>query len=107
MIGGSNTPPVEAQAFCEHIGMRLPSSREWEAIARGSANHQYGFEGELSKARLTTLNQQTRSGQVDFNHTSEGVWVTGLGDKADVIVVGQEYVVDGVTVEPTYREASK
>lgn len=39
--------------------------------------------------------------------TSEGVWVTGLGDKADVIVVGQEYVVDGVTVEPTYREASK
>lgn len=39
--------------------------------------------------------------------TAEGVWVTGLGDSADVIVVGQEYVVDGVTVEPTYREASK
>lgn len=39
--------------------------------------------------------------------TAEGVWVTGLGDKADVIVVGQEYVVDGVVVEPTYREASK
>lgn len=39
--------------------------------------------------------------------TSEGVWVTGLPAEADVIVVGQEYVIEGVTVEPTYREASK
>ncbi|MEC7962434.1 MAG: efflux RND transporter periplasmic adaptor subunit, partial [Pseudomonadota bacterium] len=39
--------------------------------------------------------------------TSEGVWVTGLADKVDVIVVGQEFVIDGVKVEPTYREAAQ
>ena len=37
--------------------------------------------------------------------TKEGVWVSGLEDKANVIVVGQEYVTDGVPVIPTYREA--
>ena len=37
--------------------------------------------------------------------TAEGVWVTGLPETADVIVVGQEYVVDGVKVETAFREA--
>ena len=36
--------------------------------------------------------------------TAQGVWVTGLGAEADVIVVGQEYVSDGVKVAATYRE---
>lgn len=35
--------------------------------------------------------------------TAEGVWLTGLPDEADVIVVGQEFVIDGVAVAPTYR----
>ncbi|WP_319823404.1 efflux RND transporter periplasmic adaptor subunit [Thalassovita sp.] len=39
--------------------------------------------------------------------TAQGVWVTGLAESADVIVVGQEYVTDGVTVEPTFREAAQ
>ena len=30
--------------------------------------------------------------------TAEGVWVSGLPDRADVIVIGQEYVTDGVPV---------
>lgn len=37
--------------------------------------------------------------------TPEGVRVTGLPDRVDVIVVGQEYVRDGVPVAPTDREA--
>lgn len=36
--------------------------------------------------------------------TAQGVWVTGLDDEEVVIVVGQEFVVDGVQVEPTYQE---
>lgn len=36
--------------------------------------------------------------------TSEGVWVEGLPDTANVITIGQEYVVDGVKVLPTYEE---
>lgn len=38
--------------------------------------------------------------------TADGVWVTGLADQADLIVVGQEYVVEGVEVLPTYRDAA-
>ncbi|SHI87328.1 efflux RND transporter periplasmic adaptor subunit [Wenxinia saemankumensis] len=37
--------------------------------------------------------------------TPQGVWVAGLPEEVDVIVVGQEYVVPGVAVDPTYREA--
>lgn len=37
--------------------------------------------------------------------TVDGVWVGGLPDQADIIVVGQEYVIDGVPVEPTWQEA--
>ncbi len=39
--------------------------------------------------------------------TVEGVWVSGLPEKVDVITVGQEYVIDGVFVEPTYSEATE
>lgn len=37
--------------------------------------------------------------------TAEGVWVTGLPEMVDIITVGQEFVVDGVRVAPTYTEA--
>ena len=36
--------------------------------------------------------------------TIDGVWVTGLPDAADVIIVGQEFVIDGVFVTPTFQE---
>ena len=39
--------------------------------------------------------------------TTEGVWVSGLPDEIDVIVVGHEYVVAGVKVEVTYREVTQ
>ena len=38
---------------------------------------------------------------------SDGVWVSGLPEQADVIVIGQEFVVAGVKVAPTYREAAQ
>jgi len=37
--------------------------------------------------------------------TREGVWVSGLPDEVTVITIGQEYVVDGVPVAPTWQEA--
>lgn len=39
--------------------------------------------------------------------TQDGIYVTGLGEEADVIVVGQEYVTEGVLVKPSYRETSE
>ena len=35
--------------------------------------------------------------------TTEGVWVTSLPQVANLIVVGQAYVVEGVEVAPTLR----
>ncbi|AXX97535.1 efflux RND transporter periplasmic adaptor subunit [Profundibacter amoris] len=39
--------------------------------------------------------------------TPEGIWVAGLPDKVDVIVLGHEYVIAGVKVDVTYREAGQ
>ncbi|MEM8776304.1 MAG: efflux RND transporter periplasmic adaptor subunit [Pseudomonadota bacterium] len=39
--------------------------------------------------------------------TPTGVYLTGLADKADVIVIGQEFVADGVPVAPAYQEISQ
>jgi multidrug efflux system membrane fusion protein len=36
-----------------------------------------------------------------------GIWVSGLPEQVDVIVVGQDFVTQGVEVVPTYREASE
>ena len=39
--------------------------------------------------------------------TIDGIWVDGLGEAADVIIVGQEFVTDGVAVAPTFRETAR
>lgn len=39
--------------------------------------------------------------------TVNGVWVTGLPAEANIIVVGQEYVIEGVEVVPTPREVTQ
>lgn len=39
--------------------------------------------------------------------TTSGIWVSGLSDEVDVIVVGQEFVTDGVPVAVTLREATQ
>ncbi|MEL6243252.1 MAG: efflux RND transporter periplasmic adaptor subunit [Pseudomonadota bacterium] len=39
--------------------------------------------------------------------TTQGVWLSGLPEEVDVVVVGQEYVTDGVRVAATYREQTQ
>ena len=39
--------------------------------------------------------------------TVDGVWLTGLPDALDIIVVGQDYVTAGVKVAPTFREVTQ
>ncbi|HHI81570.1 MAG TPA: efflux RND transporter periplasmic adaptor subunit [Rhizobiales bacterium] len=38
--------------------------------------------------------------------TRQGAWVSGLPDKADIIIAGQDYVLDGQIVEPARSPAS-
>ena len=37
--------------------------------------------------------------------TAQGVWVTDLPETVDIITIGQEFVIDGVRVAPTFTEA--
>ena len=80
-----------------------------------------GTEGHLVPSSALTLDDDGRLGlrTIDaassvvfvpveiIRDSSEGVFVSGLPASADVIVLGQEYVTDGVTVAPTFREAAE
>ncbi len=79
-----------------------------------------GKPAHLLPQAALTLNDQgqlgvrtAKDGVAHFMHidlvrdTSEGVWVLGLPEVADVIVVGQEYVVDGRAITVTMQEASQ
>lgn len=77
-----------------------------------------GIKAHLLPQSALTLNDDGTLGVrsiddanvVDFNpvelvrDTPQGVWVEGLPDNANVIVLGQEYVTAGVTVAPTFQE---
>ena len=64
-------------------------------------------EGRLG-VRLVRADHSAGFERVDvLRDTSDGIWVGGLPDEGDVIVVGQDFVTDGVPVRPTYREASQ
>lgn len=39
--------------------------------------------------------------------TTEGIWVSGLAEEVAVIVVGQEFVTDGVPVAPAFEEQAQ
>jgi len=39
--------------------------------------------------------------------TARGVWLSGLPDQADVIVVGQEFVSAGVEVRTVFEELTQ
>jgi len=64
-------------------------------------------EGQLGVRTVNTKNT------VDFvpvrvvRDAADGVWLSGLPDQADVIVVGQDFVTEGVSVEATVREITK
>lgn len=80
-----------------------------------------GAKAHLLPQSALTLNNEGQLGVrtvgaenvVDFmpvrilRDTAEGVWIGGLPETTDIIVIGQEFVTRGVTVAPTYREASQ
>ena len=67
----------------------------------------------LNEEGLLGLRTVTEDGMVEFapvtvmRDTTQGIWLTGLPDTANVIVVGQEFVTAGVKVAPTYQEQTQ
>ncbi|MCL6285026.1 efflux RND transporter periplasmic adaptor subunit [Ruegeria sp. 2012CJ41-6] len=80
-----------------------------------------GAKAHLLPQSSLTLNNQGELGVrvvgdgnvVDFvavellRDDAKGVWLAGLPETVNVIVVGQEFVTAGVEVAPTYREAAQ
>ena len=55
--------------------------------------------------RTILANNATKFVEISLlRDTPNGVWVSGLDPEVSIIVVGQEYVIDGIVVDPTYRE---
>jgi multidrug efflux system membrane fusion protein len=49
----------------------------------------------------------TRFAAVKLEQDSkEGVWVSGLDDAVDIIIIGQEFVKEGVKVSATFKDIS-
>jgi multidrug efflux system membrane fusion protein len=64
-------------------------------------------EGQLG-VRLVAADNTAAFAPVNvLRDTTDGIWVGGLEDEVSVIVVGQEFVTDGVPVRPTLRESAE
>ncbi|MEL6463378.1 MAG: efflux RND transporter periplasmic adaptor subunit [Pseudomonadota bacterium] len=80
-----------------------------------------GAKAHLVPSSALTLNEDgvlglrtvDDAGVVAFNpatvvrDTAQGIWLTGLPEEINVIVVGQEFVTAGVTVAPTFQEQTQ
>jgi len=64
-------------------------------------------EGALGMRLINAANIVEFHAVTIVRDTVKRAWVTGLPTEANVIVVGQEYVVEGVEVVPTWREVSQ
>lgn len=64
-------------------------------------------EGQLG-VRVVQENQTAGFVAIELlRDEADGVWVGGLPDQADVIITGQDFVVSGVALAPTYRGADQ
>lgn len=64
-------------------------------------------EGLLG-VRIVDLSDTVRFQPVKvLRDQTDGIWISGPEDVADIIVVGQEFVTEGVRVTPTYQEAAQ
>lgn len=102
---------VEVRVPNPDLGLRDGETAEIRISAEGKAAHllpqsalTLNDEGTLG---LRLVDAETRAQFVPvtvLRDTPNGVWLTGLPETADVIVIGQEYVSDGVPVRPVFQE---
>lgn len=61
-------------------------------------------EGTLGVRLVSKENTAPFTPATLLRDTPNGVWLSGLPDQANVIIIGQEYVTDNVKVIPSYQE---
>ena len=101
---------VEVEVPNRDMSVRDGQTVEIVIAAEGSTAHLLPQSAlSLNDAGALGVNA-VENGEVRFipvaleRDTPEGVLVSGLPEQVDVIVVGQDFVVDGVRVEATYME---
>ena len=92
----TNVSPLEAEGFCAQLGMRLPTSMEWESLARGPSSRQYPFDGDLTEIRRAELRTKSAPTSLPWNQTSEGLYDMA-GGVWEWVTCGEElgYCTDG------------
>jgi len=105
---------VELEVPNDDLSIRDGQTAEIIIAAEGKSAH-------LLPQSALTLNDNgqlgvrvvTKDNEADFvpvtvlRDTIDGIWLAGLPEKADVIIIGQEYVVAGVPVEASYQETNE
>lgn len=105
---------VEIEAENRDLAIRDGQTAEIMIAAEGAAAHlvpqsalTLNDDGALGLRTVDADNRVLFRPVTLIRDTMQGVWVSGLPEQADVIVVGQEYVTDGVLVAPSLREATQ
>lgn len=102
---------VEVRVPNRELALRDGETAEITVEAEGKAAHllpqsalTLDDDGALG-LRLVDADQRVTFVPVTLlRDTSNGVWLTGLPDEAEVIIIGQEYVTEGGRVRPVYQE---
>ncbi|MFY0691144.1 MAG: efflux RND transporter periplasmic adaptor subunit [Paracoccaceae bacterium] len=104
---------VEITAQNDDLSIRDGQTAEILIASEGTSAH-------LLPSSALTLNDEgtlgvrlVNDGRAGFapvqilRDSPRGVWVTGLREREEIIVIGQEFVTDGVRIEVSYQEATQ
>jgi multidrug efflux system membrane fusion protein len=102
---------VEVRVPNPELTLRDGETAEITVDAEGKAAHllpQSALtldDGGALGLRLVDADQRVKFAPVTLlRDTPNGVWLTGLPDAAEVIIIGQDYVTEGVRVDPVHQE---
>ncbi len=102
---------VEVEVPNRELSLRDGQTAEISISAEGTTAHLLPLsaltlndEGTLGVRTVDADRRVAFHAVTLLRDTDTGVWLSGLPEAADVIVIGQEYVTDGVLVEPSFQE---
>ncbi|MEQ5870453.1 efflux RND transporter periplasmic adaptor subunit [Sagittula sp. NFXS13] len=102
---------VELEVPNEDLSIRDGQTADIAIEAEGAQAHlvpqsalTLNDEGDLGLRTVSDTETAAFMPVTVLRDTRQGVWVTGLPDTVDIIILGQEYVTDGVPLAPSFEE---